>query len=47
MVWTDAFQTIIMYGGVIIIAIAGTRKVGGIGKVWDRNYQSGRVEFFK
>jgi Na+/proline symporter len=46
-VWTDALQTFLMFGGVIIVMILGTVNVGGPGVVWERNHQSGRLEFFK
>ena len=46
-VWTDALQTFLMFGGVIIVMILGTVSVGGPGVVWERSHQSGRLEFFK
>ncbi|XP_076239427.1 sodium-coupled monocarboxylate transporter 1 [Calliopsis andreniformis] len=45
-VWTDAIQTIVMFGGVIVVAILGTNRVGGVDRVWRRNYDTGRIEFF-
>ncbi|XP_066587746.1 sodium-coupled monocarboxylate transporter 1-like [Prorops nasuta] len=45
-VWTDAIQTIVMFGGVIVVAILGTARVGGIAEVWKRNVDTGRIEFF-
>ncbi|KAK0176391.1 hypothetical protein PV328_000534 [Microctonus aethiopoides] len=45
-VWTDTIQTIVMFGGVIIVAILGTINAGGIDEVWRRNEASGRIEFF-
>ncbi|XP_024946270.1 sodium-coupled monocarboxylate transporter 1 [Cephus cinctus] len=45
-VWTDTIQTIVMFGGVVTVAVLGTAKVGGISEVWRRNVQSGRIEFF-
>ncbi|XP_011307182.1 sodium-coupled monocarboxylate transporter 1 [Fopius arisanus] len=45
-VWTDTIQTIVMFGGVIIVAILGTIKAGGFSQVWSRNVHSGRIEFF-
>jgi sodium-coupled monocarboxylate transporter 8/12 len=46
-VWTDAIQTIVMFGGVIAVAVLGTLKVGSVSEVWKRNVDSGRIEFFK
>jgi Na+/proline symporter len=46
-VWTDTLQTILMFMGVVIVMILGTAHVGGLGVVFDRSAQSGRLEFFK
>lgn len=45
-VWTDAIQTIVMFGGVIVIAVIGTNQVGGFSEVWKRNRDTGRIQFF-
>ncbi|XP_076378292.1 sodium-coupled monocarboxylate transporter 2 isoform X2 [Megalopta genalis] len=45
-VWTDAIQTIVIFGGVIIVAVYGTHRVGGIDLVWRRNRDTDRIEFF-
>ncbi|KAK2583548.1 hypothetical protein KPH14_009502 [Odynerus spinipes] len=45
-VWTDTIQTVVMFGGVIAVAILGTNRVGGISEVWRRNVETGRIEFF-
>ncbi|CAK9832019.1 Sodium-coupled monocarboxylate transporter 2 [Anthophora retusa] len=45
-VWTDAIQTIVMFGGVITVAVLGTNRVGGFGQVWKRNYDTDRIQFF-
>lgn len=45
--WTDAIQTFVMFGGVIVVAILGTSRVGGVAEVWKRNLDTGRIEFFK
>ena len=47
MVWTDAIQTMVMFGGVIVVAVLGTSRVGGVSEVWKRNFDTGRIEFFK
>jgi Na+/proline symporter len=33
-VWTDFFQGFIFFGGLIVVLIVGTIKVGGIASVW-------------
>ncbi|XP_049834472.1 sodium-coupled monocarboxylate transporter 1-like isoform X2 [Schistocerca gregaria] len=43
-VWTDAVQTLVMFGGVVLVAVKGTLDVGGFGVVWSRNVDSGRIE---
>lgn len=43
-VWTDVIQTVIMIGSIIFVIIKSTIDVGGFGVVWQRNYDSGRIE---
>lgn len=43
-VWTDVIQIVQMYGVIILIAIKGTRDIGGLSVVIERNQQSGRFE---
>ncbi|XP_077301640.1 sodium-coupled monocarboxylate transporter 1-like [Arctopsyche grandis] len=43
-VWTDVIQILIMFGAMILVAIKGTINVGGISVVWERNWDSGRIE---
>ncbi|KAG8224758.1 hypothetical protein J437_LFUL005327 [Ladona fulva] len=45
-VWTDALQTVLMYGSMFAIVCIGTKVVGGFEEVWKRNQRSGRIEFF-
>ncbi|XP_030373601.1 sodium-coupled monocarboxylate transporter 1 isoform X2 [Scaptodrosophila lebanonensis] len=44
-VWTDVIQTIIMVGAIVFVIVKGTIDVGGLGVVWQRNYDSGRMEW--
>nr|XP_036675380.1 sodium-coupled monocarboxylate transporter 1 isoform X1 [Drosophila suzukii] len=44
-VWTDVIQTVIMIGAVIFVIIKGTLDVGGLGVVFQRNFDSGRIEW--
>jgi len=46
-VWTDALQTVLMFGGMIIVVVVGTIAVGGVDIVWERSEMSDRIEFFK
>ena len=44
--WTDTFQAAVMFGSFLAIIIKGNYDAGGASVVFDRNYQSGRIEFF-
>ena len=44
--WTDVFQATCMFGSFLAIIIKGNQDVGGTTTVWERNYNSGRVELF-
>nr|XP_022913639.1 sodium-coupled monocarboxylate transporter 1 [Onthophagus taurus] len=43
-VLTDVIQTLVMIGAMLLVAIKGTLDIGGIGVVWNRNLESGRIE---
>ena len=45
--WTDAFQGLMMFGSFLAVIIKGNYDAGGAPLVFDRNYQSGRIELFK
>jgi sodium-coupled monocarboxylate transporter 8/12 len=45
-IWTDVFQCVIMFAGVITIISKGVYDVGGFGELWKINYQNGRINFF-
>ncbi|KAH8382225.1 hypothetical protein KR009_002458, partial [Drosophila setifemur] len=42
-VYTDVVQSVIMYGTLIVIMIKGTVDLGGLGVVWQRNSEGGRL----
>lgn len=44
-VWTDAFQAIIMYGGSITLLVKGTIDAGGLEKVWQTSKLGGRLNY--
>ncbi|CAF3814058.1 unnamed protein product [Adineta steineri] len=44
--WTDVFQTIIMFVGLLASVIQGIIDAGGSRAVWQRALDGGRVEFF-
>ena len=43
-IWTDVIQIVIMYGVMVLIMVKGTLNVGGLGVVWERNWNSSRIE---
>nr|XP_053629216.1 sodium-coupled monocarboxylate transporter 1-like isoform X2 [Cherax quadricarinatus] len=45
-VYSDAFQSLVMVAGVLAIVIHGSVKADGFDKVWDIAYHKGRIEFF-
>lgn len=45
-IWTDVFQATVMFVAMIAIIIKGTSEVGGLGVVFDRNYQASRINTF-
>lgn len=44
--WTDTFQTLVMFGSYLAIVIKGNNDSGGATTVYDRSYQTGRIELF-
>ncbi|XP_053444395.1 sodium-dependent multivitamin transporter [Nycticebus coucang] len=42
-IWTDVFQTLIMFLGQLTVIIVGSAKVGGLGHVWAVASQHGRI----
>ena len=45
--WTDAFQAMMMFGSFLAVIIKGNNDAGGASLVFDRNYQTGRIELFE
>lgn len=42
-VWTDTFQSFIMFGSIILIMVKGTIDAGGLSTVWQRNLDGDRL----
>ncbi|XP_070284973.1 sodium-dependent multivitamin transporter [Myotis yumanensis] len=42
-IWTDVFQTLVMFLGQLAVIIVGSAKVGGLERVWDVASQHGRI----
>ncbi|XP_075748613.1 sodium-coupled monocarboxylate transporter 1-like [Rhipicephalus microplus] len=45
-VWTDVFQITLMFGSMIVVVFRGTIDLGGLGYVFDKAQEGGRLEFF-
>jgi hypothetical protein len=45
--WTDTFQGAMMFVSFLAVIIKGNYDAGGSSIVFDRSYQSCRIEFFK
>ncbi|RUS72266.1 hypothetical protein EGW08_019967, partial [Elysia chlorotica] len=46
-VWTDVFQTVIVFVGMFVIIIKACIEVGGIGEVWRLSREGGRLDLVK
>ncbi|XP_077993904.1 sodium-coupled monocarboxylate transporter 1-like [Glandiceps talaboti] len=45
-IWTDVFQTFIMFAALMAVIIRGSIEMGGFDRIWQINEEGGRVEFF-
>lgn len=45
--WTDAFQILMMFIGLVAIMVRGSVDHGGFGNILKYLYEGQRVEFFK
>ena len=45
--WTDVFQSLLMFAAMAIIIVKGTVDVGGVSEVIARAYNGSRIEFAK
>lgn len=46
-VWTDVIQLCMMFFAIFLVMLKGTLDIGGVGVVWDKAVESGRIEFPK
>ena len=44
-IWTDVFQTVIIFVGIFTVLVNGTVDAGGFDTVWKIGKDTGRVEF--
>uniref|UniRef100_A0A182SF73 Sodium-coupled monocarboxylate transporter 1 n=1 Tax=Anopheles maculatus TaxID=74869 RepID=A0A182SF73_9DIPT len=45
-VFTDAWQVVVMFISVVVVIVIGTIGIGGLDVVWDRSEKGGRIDFF-
>ncbi|XP_046559482.1 sodium-coupled monocarboxylate transporter 1-like isoform X2 [Haliotis rubra] len=45
-IWTDVFQAVVMFAGMLAVIIKGTIDAGGIKAVWTTAAKGGRLNFF-
>uniref|UniRef100_A0A182P0H2 Sodium-coupled monocarboxylate transporter 1 n=1 Tax=Anopheles epiroticus TaxID=199890 RepID=A0A182P0H2_9DIPT len=45
-VFTDAWQVVVMFISVVVVVVIGTIAIGGISVIWDRSVEGGRIDFF-
>ena len=45
-IWTDVFQMIMMFTGLIAVISRGIQDIGGLNELWKINSQGGRLNFF-
>uniref|UniRef100_A0A182K6Z5 Sodium-coupled monocarboxylate transporter 1 n=1 Tax=Anopheles christyi TaxID=43041 RepID=A0A182K6Z5_9DIPT len=45
-VFTDAWQVVVMFISVVVVVIIGTVALGGPDVIWDRAIEGGRIDFF-
>lgn len=42
-IWTDVFQTVVMFAGQLAVIVVGTSKAGGIKEVWRKAINGSRI----
>uniref|UniRef100_A0A4W3IIL7 Sodium-dependent multivitamin transporter n=1 Tax=Callorhinchus milii TaxID=7868 RepID=A0A4W3IIL7_CALMI len=42
-IWTDVFQTLVMFSGQLAVIIIGAKQAGGMGKVWQIAMKDGKI----
>ncbi|XP_066533967.1 solute carrier family 5 member 6a [Hoplias malabaricus] len=42
-IWTDVFQTIVMFAGQLAVIVVGAHQAGGIGEVWKKAQNGSRI----
>lgn len=43
MIWTDVFQSAVMFAGQLAVVIVGVQKAGGLSQVWKKVTEGGLI----
>jgi Na+/proline symporter len=46
-VWTDFLQGVVMVVASLVVIVLGVIQVGGMGTVWERSRNGGRIRIFE
>jgi Na+/proline symporter len=46
-VWTDFLQGVVMVVASLVVIVLGVIQVGGMGTVWERSSNGGRIRIFE
>ena len=42
-IWTDVFQTLVMFAGQLAVIVVGAQRMGGMARVWHLAEQQGKI----
>ncbi|CAN9502342.1 unnamed protein product [Ophioblennius macclurei] len=42
-IWTDVFQTVVMFAGQLAVVVVGVRQTGGVSEVWTKIWEGNRI----
>lgn len=42
-IWTDVFQTVVMFAGQLAVIVVGASQAGGIAEVWSKAVNGSRI----
>lgn len=42
-IWTDVFQTVVMFAGQLAVIIVGVKQAGGLSEVWRKVSEGGLI----
>ncbi|XP_035466724.1 solute carrier family 5 member 6 isoform X2 [Scophthalmus maximus] len=42
-IWTDVFQTVVMFAGQLVVIVVGVQKTGGVSEVWRKVWEGNRI----